>query len=245
MAVITMTGLAGGGARSLGPLVAERLGADYVDRLILTNVAREVGATVEALHQREERPPTRGERFSRILQRILERSAVTGAGGDPYFGPGVAAFLTHEYEDMPQPTITRGHELEDEKYFEAVSNVMKELADNGNVVIVGRGGYMILKDHPDVLRVGVIASLQDRIRTIMERERLDWEEAERTAHAREKARVEFFKSFWGINEPDSPEHFHLVINTGDVSMEYATDIIVQASAALEDGRLPAKVKAAI
>ena len=94
MAVVAMGGLAGAGARALGPLVAERLGADYVDRLILTSVARHVGATVEALHQREERPPTRGERLSRVLQRILERSAVPGAGGDPYFGPGVAAFLT-------------------------------------------------------------------------------------------------------------------------------------------------------
>ena len=41
-----MGGLAGAGARALGPLVAERLGADYVDRLILTSVARHVGATV-------------------------------------------------------------------------------------------------------------------------------------------------------------------------------------------------------
>ena len=106
MTVITMAALAGGGSRSLGPVVAQRLGADYVDRLILTNVARHVGATVEALHQREERAPTRGERFSRILQRILERSAVSGAGGDPYFGPSVAAFLTEEYEDLPRPTIT-------------------------------------------------------------------------------------------------------------------------------------------
>ena len=39
MAVITMGGLAGGGARSLGPIVAQRLGADYVDRLILSDGA--------------------------------------------------------------------------------------------------------------------------------------------------------------------------------------------------------------
>ena len=94
MTVIALGGLSGGGARTLGPIISQKLETDYVDRLILRDVAREVGATVEALHQREERPPTRGERFSRLLQRILERSAVTGAGGDPYFGPGVAAFLT-------------------------------------------------------------------------------------------------------------------------------------------------------
>ena len=196
MPVITMGGLAGGGARILGPLVARRLQADYVDRLILADVARHVGATVEALHQREERPPTRGERFSRILQRILERSAVTGASGDPYFGPGVAAFLTEEYEDLPQPIITRGHELEDEKYIEAVRKVIGELGADGNVVMVGRGSYVIMRDNPDVLRIGVVARLEDRIATTMERERLDWERAESTVLARDNARDYYFKRFF-------------------------------------------------
>ena len=239
MTVITMGGLSGGGGRLLGPMVAQRLGADYVDRLILTDVARIVGATVEALHQREERLPTRGERFSRIFQRILERSAVTGAGGDPYFGPGVAAFLTTEYEDLPQPTITRGHELEDEKYIEAIRNVMTDLVPAGDVVIVGRGAYIILKDLPGVLRVGVVARLEDRIVRIMERELVDREEATKTVLARDKARADYFKRFFGIDDPDAPEAYHLVVNTSDVDLEYATEMVVQASSALEEGRLSA------
>lgn len=244
MAVVALGGLAGGGARTLGPLVAQKLGADYVDRLILTDVARHVGATVEALHQREERPPTRGERFSRILQRILERSAVTGSGGDPYFGPGVAAFLTEEYEDMPQPTITRGHELEDEKYIEGIRKVLRGLAAAGNVVIVGRGAHIILKEVPGVLRVGMVASPEHRIAVIMEREHLSREQALKTIQARDKARLLYFKRFFGIAEPDAPALYHLVINTSDIDQGYATDIIVQAAAALEEGRLPYKVKAA-
>ena len=245
MAVITMGGLTGGGGRALGPMVAQRLGADYVDRLILTNVAREVGATVEALHQREERPPTRGERFSRILQRILERSAATGVGGDPYFGPGVAPFLSEEYENLPQPTITRGHELEDEEYIEAIRSVMMDVAAGGNVVIVGRGSHIILKDVASVLRVGVVASLEDRIATLMERERLDREQAEKTILARDRARAYYFKRFFDIENPDGPELYHLVINSSHLSLTYATDLVIGASAALEDGRLRRKVEAVV
>ena len=245
MAVITMGGLSGGGGRSLGPLVAEKLGADYVDRLILTNVAREVGATVEALHQREERPPTRGERFSRIIQRILERSAMTGAGGDPYFGPGVAAFLTQEYEDLPQPTITRGHELEDEKYIEAVRKSMWDMAADGNVVLVGRGAYIILKDMPNVLRIGVVANYEDRLTTIMGRERLSREDAEKMIQARDLAREDYFKRFFGIDHPDNPELFHMVINASDINLEHAADVVIQASKALEDGTLEPKVPVSV
>lgn len=244
MAVIAVGGLSGGGGRRLGPLVAKRLGADYVDRLILTDAARHAGATVEALQQREDRPPTRGERFSRILQRVLERSAVTGAGGDPYFGPGVAAYLTQEFEDLPQPTITRGHELEDERYFEAVSKTIHDLAEDGNVVIVGRGGYIILRDMPGVLRVGAVASLEDRIQTIVERERVSHDVAARTVEERDKARVNFFKRFFDIDQPDSPELYDLVVNTSDVDLDYAVDLVVGASAALEEGRLRPRVTAA-
>ena len=240
MAVVTIAGLAGGGGRVLGPRVAQAIGADYVDRLILTDVARHVGATVEALHQREERPPTRGERFSRILQRILEHSAITGAGGDPYFGPGVAPFLTEEYEDLPQPTITRGHELEDETYIEGVRKVVVELASSGSVVLVGRGAHIILRDTPAVLRIGVAARMEDRITTIMERERVDREQAAKTIIARDKARTYHFKRFFGIEEPDAPDLYHLVINFSDVSPDYATEVVVHACTALEEGRLVKK-----
>ena len=159
MSVITLGGMSGGGARILGPLVAEKLGADYVDRIFLSEVAKELGATVEALHQREERPPTRSERWFRVIQRILERSSVTGAGGDPYFGPGVAAFLTEEYEDMPQPTITRGHELEDDEYIEAMLfrpwPVIAALALGGLLLIMMNRWQYLVQPFVLVLSYGV------------------------------------------------------------------------------------------
>ncbi len=245
MAVITMGGLTGGGGRLLGPIVAQKLEADYVDRLILTDAARHLGATVEALHEREERPPTRTERFSRIIQRILERSAVTGAGGDPYFGPGAIALLTQEYEDLRPSTITRGHEVEDQPYLEAMRKVMKELAKGGSVIIVGRGGSIILKDDPKVLRVGVVARLEDRIARIAERERVDLEEAEKVVAARDKAREYNFRRFFGIEYPDDPHLYQLVINSSDISLEYAAQMVIDAAQAIENGTLLTKVPVAV
>ena len=46
MAVIALGGQTGGGARLLGPMVAQKLGSDYLDRSILQKTARELGATV-------------------------------------------------------------------------------------------------------------------------------------------------------------------------------------------------------
>jgi len=237
MYAITLGGMSGGGARNIGPLVAQKLEADYVDRIFLSNIAKDLGATVEALHQREEKLPTRSEKWTRILQRLLERSAVTGSAGDPYFGPGITALLTEEYEDLPQPTITRGHELEDEVYIEAVETTMKEMAADGDVVFVGRGGHVILKEMTNVLRVGVVASYEDRVATIMNRESISKNVAISTLEHRDLARKYFFKKFFELEDPDSADLFHFTINTSEMSMEHAVDMVVQNLKALAEGRL--------
>jgi cytidylate kinase len=243
MSLVTIGGVTGSGGRQLGQLVAERLRADYVDRLILTSAAKQVGATVEALHQREQRPPTAGERISRLIQRVLERSAMSGAGGDPYFGPGAVAFLTQEYEDLPQPTITKGHELEDEKYIAGLREVFKNVAASGNVVMVGRGGTIILKDMPGTLRIGVVAHMEDRIARIMERERVDKAEAKKIIAHRDRARAYYFKRFFGVDNSEDTHLYHMSINTSEVSSEYATEMVVAAAQAVAAGRFQAKVPA--
>jgi cytidylate kinase len=237
MTVVAMSGLTGGGARLLGPKVAERLESDYVDRLILTNAARHIGATVEALAEREQRPPTRAERFSGLLQRILQRSAVTGAGTDPFFGAGAMALLTEEFEDLPRQTITRGHQVDDEAYVAALRHVIEDLAAEGNVVIVGRGSSFILADNPEVLRVGVASTWEDRVVRIMDQERTDHETAEATIRARDAARAIYYARFLGADDPDDPQLYHMVVNTSEVGLEYSTHMVVEATKALADGSL--------
>ena len=237
MYTITLGGMSGGGARDIGPIVAQKLKADYVDRIFLSNIAKDVGATVEALHQREEKLPSRSEKWIHVIQRLLERSAVTGSAGDPYFGPGITALLTEEYEDIPQPTITRGHEVEDDVYIEAIESAMKEMAADGDVVFIGRGGHVILKDMPNVLRVGVVASLEDRVKTLMAREAIDSDKAIVTLEQRDQARKHFFKKYFELDEPDNPNLFHFTINSSEISTNYAAEMVIQNLNSFVDGRM--------
>ena len=239
MSVVTLGGMSGGGARTLGPLIAEKLNADYVDRIFLTQLAKELNATVQALHEVEERPPTFGDRAFRVLQRILERSAVTGSGGDPYFGPGLGALVTQEYEDIPRPTITRGHEIEDDNYISVVRASLEERAKSGDLVFVGRGGHLILKDAKNVLRIGVVAHLEDRIQTLMSREGFTEAEAAAKISDRDAARRYYFSKFFQVDDPDKADYFHITINTSEVSTEFAVGVITNAVEALHlgDGRL--------
>ena len=112
-----------------------------------------------------------------------------------------------------------------------------ELAADGNVVIVGRGSSIILRDMPKVLRVGVVANWWDCVSRIMEQDHLTKEQATQAVIDRDKARTHYFKRFFGVDDPDKPEFYHLVVNTSDMGLGHAADLVAQAADALEEGWL--------
>ena len=64
MSIITITGLTGSGAPELGAVIAQRAGMDYVDRLILAEAAKSLGATVQTVANMSERSLSIGEKIS-------------------------------------------------------------------------------------------------------------------------------------------------------------------------------------
>ncbi|MCH7705738.1 MAG: cytidylate kinase-like family protein [Chloroflexi bacterium] len=227
MAVVTINGPVGSGSREIGIEVARRLDYDYVDRLILAEAAKRLGATVEVLAEREQRPLSRGDRIVRFLQTIMERSAGAG-GGDPYFGPGLGVLLGQDYEEATSTPITSADQLVDDHYIEALREVIGDIAGAGNAVIIGRGGNLILRDHPDAFHVGIVATLEDRIRVIVAREGLSEEEAERYATDHEKAREAFLGRFFKA-ETNDPSTYHVTLNAHTLGQERAVDIITRCA----------------
>ena len=119
-------------------------------------------------------------------------------------------------------------------------DVIEEMASSGNVVFVGRAAAIILRDKPHVLRVGAVADLDDRISRIMERDRIDRKLAEEVVADRDQAREHYFRRFFGIDDPDDPHLYHIVINTSVMDLEYASDVVADAARALSEHRLEAQ-----
>ena len=226
MSVITIGGLSGGGGRKIGPLLAKDLNFDYVDRLILTNASKSINASVNAVTQIEERPKTFGERFSAKLQKILDTAAITSSNIDPYFGPYLTSYLTEEFENVNSKTFLENpHEIDEHMLFESINKTIHELSESGDIILVGRGAHILLKDNPKALRVGIISDWEDRINNIMEREKVDKETAEEKILNRDQSRRDYFKRFFEIDNPDDPKHYHIVINASDMSNQRAIDTI--------------------
>ena len=226
MSVITIGGLSGGGGRKIGPLLAKDLNFDYVDRLILTNASKSINASVNAVTQIEERPKTFGERFSAKLQKILDTAAITSSNIDPYFGPYLTSYLTEEFENVNSKTFLENpHEIDEHMLFESINKTIHELSESGDIILVGRGAHILLKDNPKALRVGIISDWEDRINNIMEREKVDKKTAEEKILNRDQSRKDYFKRFFEIDNPDDPKHYHIVINASDMSNQRAIDAI--------------------
>ncbi|MBN18316.1 MAG: hypothetical protein CL758_02370 [Chloroflexi bacterium] len=226
MSVVTIGGLSGGGGRKIGPLLAKDLNFDYVDRLILTNASRSLNASINAVTQIEERPKSFSEKFSAKLQKILDTAAITSSNIDPYFGPYLTSYLTEEFENVNSTSFLESpHEIDEHQLFEHINKTIHELSESGDIVLVGRGAHILLKDNPKALRVGIISEWDDRIKNIMQRENINEKDAEQKIINRDQARTDYFKRFFEIDNPDDPKHYHIVINSSNVSDENAIKTI--------------------
>ena len=86
-------------------------------------------------------------------------------------------------------------------------------------MIVGRGDSIIFKDDQDTLKIGMVADKRERINRISQRYKVDLEKAEIIIDGRDKARQLNFKNMFGIDDPDSPSIYDVVINTSKVSIK--------------------------
>ncbi len=112
-------------------------------------------------------------------------------------------------------------------YRQAVRQIMEELADKGDVVIVGRAGQVILGARPNVLHVRIIAPFHLRVERIAQQQGISSECAQAQVETSDRYRARYLQRFYRVRW-DNPELYHLVINTGLMSVDQAASVIYRA-----------------
>jgi cytidylate kinase len=224
MPVITINGPVGSGAIEVGQLVAQDLSLNYVDRLVFAEAAKLVRAPVGALLDKEQRVDRFLDRLARFLQTMLERSALHADADELYFGAPIEMLPGEVYTELAQDSSAAAQKVSDQAFIEAITAVVNDLYQAGDVVIIGRGANVILADAPGVIHVGMLAPLEGRVATIMEREHLTREDAEAYVEEVEQARIRFFRKFFKVN-PNDPSLYHLMLNLGQMQPELAAQVI--------------------
>ena len=229
MPVITINGNIGCGAVTIGQMVADQMHLDFVDRLVLTQASRLLGTPVGALIDKEQRVDRFRDRLGRMIQTMLERSAVSGVSGEPYFGRGIETLPPETYMELAGETTATAQKVDDKAFLDATTTVVKDLQRKGDVVIIGRGANVILADTPGVTHVGLLAPLDVRVEYMISREHFDPDEAQGYVEELDRARVAFIRKFFKKVNPDDPSLYDMMLNMGRMESKTAAEVIVHTA----------------
>lgn len=112
-------------------------------------------------------------------------------------------------------------------YRRAVDQIMHEMADQGNAVIQGRAGQIILKNRPDAFHVQIIAPKALRVERVAQKLGIPAEYALAQVETSDRYRSNYLRRFYKVRW-DDPSLYHLVINTAALTVQQASTIVCQA-----------------
>jgi cytidylate kinase len=210
MPIITIRGQLGSGAPEIGRLVASHLGIDYVDREIVAETAAKLNYPEEKIEKQEMPPGTLFMRIKDAINRSYPPAPDT-AGFHP-------AMMYLPPADIP---------LDDAGYLSGLESVIQTLAETNSIVIRGRGSQFILKNHPGAIHILTVASLETRIKRIMNSMNLDEKSARQEISNFDNSRHEFIKRYFKANL-DDPLNYDLVVNTEHLGYEASASIIINS-----------------
>lgn len=191
MAVVSISRQFGAGGRTLGVLVAAELGYHF-------------------LHESQ---------LDQLSDKAAGADAAAGAGNNQYHRQVVELLTSLAPSNfMDRWTSSQG---DDKEHIERLTRVIQELAEEGKVVMLGRGSQFILRYRPDTVRILLVAELPHRIGFMTKHYDLDQAKARRLIEEADTKRARFLNNFYP-GEPDEASLYHLVLNTSLLSLEGAT-----------------------
>ncbi len=197
MAVITISRQFGAGGRTLGKMIAEKLEYKFLDELVIKEIAKVARVSKDTVISLER---SAGGAISRLISSLLSRDYM-----DRLMGEGKGYIDEHVYIDTLREVITK-------------------LAEEDNIVLMGRGGQYILQDDPNAFHILLVADMPDRIAFMRQFYRLTDRQAEDAVNNGAKRRANLYRRM-GKQDYDHPELYHLAINHSKVSLEMARDLV--------------------
>jgi len=197
MSVITISRQFGAGGKTLGEMISKALGYAFVDDEIIQLVAKKGKVSTDWVKSIEKEA---GGKLQKYMNSLVRRS-----------------FVERILDDK------RGY-IDEGIYVDLLYQIITKVAQEGNAVILGRGGQYILRDHPDTFHVLLIADKQHRIKFMERRYDLSLPSAVQSINREDKRRSNLYRKF-GKEDYDQPGLYHLVLNTGKLDLETSARLV--------------------
>jgi cytidylate kinase len=187
------------GGSYIGYLLAKKLNFKYIDREILRRVADDLERDVNQI-------ATYDERCSGILLKIVEgfSSVASEAACTPPF-------------QLP---------VYDKDLFVLECKIMNQIADQYDAVIIGRGGYYVLREKPNVISIFIHAPVEFRVKRLMKARNIGEREARLMIDGSDHKKTKFMRDIVGATWTDA-NNYHLCIDSSVVDFDLSVEMIMK------------------
>ena len=195
MAAITISRQFGAGGRTLGEKLCERFRFRLVDELMIDELARKAKVKGDWLTAMEK------EASSTLL--------------------GLLSSMVSSGHFLKTPAAP-GEEFERQKYKDFLRRIMSAMANEGGYILLGRGSQFVLRNHPKVFRVLLVAEYEDRVKFMVQRYHLPEDEAKKIIKEKETQRAAVATKIFGADIDDA-KLYHIALNTSLVPFDWAVE----------------------
>ena len=201
--VITINRELGSGGRTVGRLLAEKLGVEFFDKAHVRAIEEKFNLSIDEIERLKGKKECWWADFMRV------RSIGHGISYTPY----------ERWKDGPQEPTT-------ENVFKAEKEILLGISEEESCVIAGRLGFSVFKNHPNHFSIFIQASMPYRLERVMRKQGLSEADAKKVIEKVDKMREEYVKKFSGTTRYDT-RNYNLVISMDGKTEEQVVDIILK------------------
>ena len=195
--IITIGRELGSGGRTIGKMVANRLGIPYYDRELIDKTAQKSGLATQYVESSEQR---------------LTNSFLYNLAMGTSYGYGIL-------QNANRQTLPLSEQI-----YEAQREVITKFANQGRCVIVGRCADQILADRDDVFRVFIYADMDKRVQRGIQEYGMAKQTARKEIEKSDKERSRHYNIFTDKNWGDR-HNYDLLLNSSKLDYENCAKII--------------------
>lgn len=203
--IITIGRQYGSGGHEIGEKLAQKLNIPFYDNALIDRVAKESGLSKDIINEHDEKP--------------------------------TASFLYNLVMDPYSVVYSRGSSMNDipygQKIFIAQFNTVKNIADEGPCVIVGRCADYILKDRKDVVKIFIYADKEFRAKRILaENSDINPAKINDILDKKDRNRASYY-NFYSDSKWGNASSYDLCINSSKLGIENTVKAILSYIEILE------------
>ena len=193
--VITINREVGSGGRSK---LAETLGVKYCDKAVIDGLTKKFGLTPERIEEIKAQKKSWWNDINNYYQTLVNSTS------------------------QPMEAEVK---LDNATMFETEKRIQQELAEQTSCVIAGRTGFMVFREWPNHLSVFIQASMDYRIKRIMDRQNVSMDEARDIIAKIDATREAYIKKYEDTSRYDT-RNYQLVISMDGLTEDDAAQIIL-------------------